>query len=204
MTKKKILLVSSKLFFERGIANVRLQQIADEADISVGNLAYHFKNKEAIVCAIYDTAFNEFNQLLDGEIKTQSLEDFDKSIKSLYKFNNQYNFCFINVWEISRNYPQLQEQWETINNNLLSIINKRLQVYQELGIIKSETYKGSYKILSQQLLMNILTWIPFQMLCGKTASLQSFRKNSWSLLVPHFSQKGLSEYNRLSISPTLN
>ena len=204
MTKTKILYVSSRLFFEHGIANVRLQQIADEAQISVGNLAYHYKNKEAIVIAIYDTVFVEFNQLLDGEIQTQNLDDFDKSIKILYKFNIQYNFCFINVWEIARNYPQLQQQWETINNSLLSIINKRLNIYSQQGIIKAEPFKGAYKLLSQQLLMSILTWIPFQLLCGKSPSLQSFRKNNWSLMLPHFSQKGLSEYNRLSISSLSN
>ena len=41
-TKQKIVHASIKLFNENGVANVRLQQIADEIGISVGNLAYHF------------------------------------------------------------------------------------------------------------------------------------------------------------------
>jgi AcrR family transcriptional regulator len=47
-TKQKILDSSLQLFNDNGISNTRLQQIADESGISVGNLAYHFSNKEAI------------------------------------------------------------------------------------------------------------------------------------------------------------
>lgn len=47
-TKQRIILNAKKLFSQNGIANTRLQQIADETGISVGNLAYHFPNKEEI------------------------------------------------------------------------------------------------------------------------------------------------------------
>jgi hypothetical protein len=51
-TKQKILNTSIRLFNEDGMANVPLQQIAKEIGISPGNLAYHFKNKEAIIEAM--------------------------------------------------------------------------------------------------------------------------------------------------------
>lgn len=44
-TKLKIIKGAQELFFENGIANIRLQQIADSSGISVGNLAYHLKIK---------------------------------------------------------------------------------------------------------------------------------------------------------------
>ena len=56
-TKQRILEAAVFLFNREGVANVRLQQIADETGISVGNLAYHFKNKEAIVSAVYEYLF---------------------------------------------------------------------------------------------------------------------------------------------------
>ncbi|MEO1437894.1 MAG: TetR/AcrR family transcriptional regulator [Bacteroidota bacterium] len=52
-TKVKILDAALKCFNEQGVVNVRLQHIADEAFIRVGNLTYHFSNKEAIVLALY-------------------------------------------------------------------------------------------------------------------------------------------------------
>ena len=51
-TKQKILNSSINLFNKKGLVNVRLQQIADESGISVGNLAYHYYSKKAIIQAI--------------------------------------------------------------------------------------------------------------------------------------------------------
>lgn len=51
-TKTKILTAALHLFNQHGLVNVRLQQIANEVGISVGNLAYHYYSKEAIVKAI--------------------------------------------------------------------------------------------------------------------------------------------------------
>jgi len=48
-TKEKIISSSIRLFNEHGLVNVRLQQIADDVGISVGNVAYHFYSKEAII-----------------------------------------------------------------------------------------------------------------------------------------------------------
>jgi AcrR family transcriptional regulator len=197
MTKKKIRAVSSKLFFENGIANVRLQQIADEANISVGNLAYHYKNKEAIVSAIYEEVFVEMNKLLDGMISKQNLTDFDNSIEGIFRFNNQYNFCFNNLWEIARNYPQLQLQWLAINENMFSLLYKRINHYVKQGLFNTEPYKSAYKILSQQVLLNLLFWTTNQHLKGKKPSLQLFRKNIWSLIIPYLTSKGISEFKKL-------
>ena len=146
MTKKKIKTVSSKLFFENGIANVRLQQIADEANISVGNLAYHYKNKEAIVSSLYQDVFVEMNKLLDGAISKQTLPDFDDKIEGVFRFNNQYNFCFNNLWEIARNYPHLQEQWLAINDSMQALLYKRIMHYLKLKLI-------NYDIINLRLLL---------------------------------------------------
>ena len=48
-TKEKIIETSIKLFNEKGCLNTSTRHIADELGISVGNLYYHFKNKEDIL-----------------------------------------------------------------------------------------------------------------------------------------------------------
>jgi len=199
MTRKKILIVSSELFFENGIANVRLQQIADKANISVGNLAYHFKNKEAIVTSIYNQVFIEMYKLVENPFEQYDLSDLDRSIKAIYKFNYTYNFCYNNVWEISRNYPDIQEQWHAISHGILVQIQKRLTFYVKKGWVHSEPYSGAHKILSQQLLLNFFCWIPHQQVRGKTASLQAFKKSTWALVYPHLTSQGIADYNQLGV-----
>ena len=51
-TKQKIIQASIELFNQKGWTNVRLQNIADRCGISVGNLAYHYANKAAIIRVI--------------------------------------------------------------------------------------------------------------------------------------------------------
>ena len=61
-TKQKIILSSIELFNQKGLTNVRLQNIADQCGISVGNLAYHFSNKLAIIEVV--------DEILQSEIET--------------------------------------------------------------------------------------------------------------------------------------
>ena len=49
--KEIIIKEALHLFNTNGFVNVRLQHIADAASISVGHMAYHYKNKDAIFFA---------------------------------------------------------------------------------------------------------------------------------------------------------
>lgn len=51
--KEQILQISLKLFNEKGCLNTSTRHIADELNISVGNLYYYFKNKEEIVIELF-------------------------------------------------------------------------------------------------------------------------------------------------------
>lgn len=197
MTKQNILEVSSQLFFDHGIANVRLQQIADGTSISVGNLAYHYKNKEAIVEAIYQQAFVELHKLIDRSFKYSEFSDFDHFIQDFFHFNQSFGFCFNNAWEIARNYPGLNEEWLSSNKKILSQVQKRIHAYCNAGLLQAELYPGAYKLLAQQLLMNILSWLPQQQLSGKKVSLLPFRRNCWSLIYPYFTSKGVKAYHQV-------
>ncbi len=195
-TKQRIIKNSQKLFFETGIANVRLQQIADATNISVGNLAYHFKNKEAIVEAAYGEVLKGLSEMLYNDVKTENLQEFDKHFEDIFQMVNKYRFCFNNVWEISRYHPVIQNNWEIFLKKKLDRTQKRLSFHIKHGLIKSESYKGAYRLLAEQLILIFFFWIPQQILNSKPATLGLFKKALWNLLYPHLTLKGLNEYNR--------
>jgi AcrR family transcriptional regulator len=55
-TRERILSTATSLFAARGIDQVTLTDITDEADVSRGNLYSHFYSKEDLVVAVYQPA----------------------------------------------------------------------------------------------------------------------------------------------------
>ncbi|MBL7757886.1 MAG: TetR/AcrR family transcriptional regulator [Chitinophagaceae bacterium] len=201
-TKTRIIEVAGKLFFHEGIASIRLQQIADGAGISVGNLAYHFRNKEALVQAVYENLFTELSEILAQYMAYPQLLGFDKQFSAMYQFYQKNSFTFNNSWEIERNYPEIQKEWLTVSNKLLLQIRKRIEYNIQNGFIRPEPYKGAYEVLANSLLLNINCWISQQMLRGKQVREDSYKRHLWGVLYPTFSEKGVQEFKEI-IAPII-
>ena len=128
-TKQHILASALKLFNRDGFVNVRLQHIADEAIVSVGNLAYHFPNKEAIFNGIYQQILQEQKELLT-EFRVVPLFDYlEKLIQLTYLLQQKYIFFYMDTLEILRAFPeqskthQNQIQWqENLLNTMITNI----------------------------------------------------------------------------------
>ncbi|MFM7429641.1 MAG: TetR/AcrR family transcriptional regulator [Flammeovirgaceae bacterium] len=195
VTKQRIIATSILLFNTDGIANVRLTQISDEAGISVGNLAYHYKNKEAIVEAVYTQSIEEFGQVLSEYLVDSSILDFDKQISSYYSFFKSNRFFLFNLFEIERNYPSIHNRWQRYISKMILQLRKRLDYLVDTGILKNENASGDFDQLAQLIWMTITFWIPQQVIRGKAHRQEVYRKAVWALLTPHLTPSGTEEYN---------
>ncbi|MBA4139857.1 MAG: TetR/AcrR family transcriptional regulator [Segetibacter sp.] len=59
-TEKRILAVAKKVFFTKGYAGARMQDIADEAGINKALLHYYFRSKDKLFEVIFMEAFSTF------------------------------------------------------------------------------------------------------------------------------------------------
>jgi AcrR family transcriptional regulator len=196
-TKQRILLQAEKLFFEHGIANVRLQQIADRSEISVGNLAYHFNNKEAIVEAVYEITIGDLYSILVKSKIYPGLSSFDDKFSNLFDFMKKNLFFYTNFWEIKRNFSGIDTNIIDINKKIISKLKKRLKDNLAREALKKEELEGSYDLLAKTLLFNINSWVPQQLLQGKKLSEEDFKTYMWNLIYPYLTAKGKKEFASL-------
>jgi len=193
-TKQRILENAMLLFDRHGIANVRLAQIADETGISVGNLAYHFKNKEAIVEMVYEQVCHEFVDILGAYLRDPSLFDFDTQVHRYVQFFSRHRFVLLNVFEIERSYPKIHQQWQRCTARMLTQIRKRLDFFVETGLLQPEPGRNDYALLANSIWLCSTFWLPQQVLLGKNHNPDGYRKLMWSLLFPHLTEQGRTEY----------
>ncbi|TDB60385.1 TetR/AcrR family transcriptional regulator [Arundinibacter roseus] len=202
-TKQKILEASVRLFNENGIDSVRLQQIAEEVGISVGNLAYHYKNKEAIIESVYEQVFEEFDQIFRNYLAAPTLHDFDNQVTNFYHFFTRNHFYLSEFFKASlTKSPQLQ-QWQTYVVKMMIQLRSRIQFFVMNGLMLPATQPGQYEQLAEQIWMSLVFYIPKCNMIGQPLELAHYKKSVWNLVQPHFTSEGTSEYTS-TILPQLH
>ena len=159
-TKQKILNSAVRLFNEHGLTNVRLQHIANDIGISVGNLAYHFRNKEAIVSALCDQIEEEISEVLSNYRIFPNLIDFDNQLSKYFSFLAKYPFYSNDLIELERNYPKMYAKHKCLIDKMISQLHKRFDYKQKREVLKPESPKGIYKIVANSIWVLIFFWIP--------------------------------------------
>lgn len=109
-TAQRILATSLDLFNEHGESGVTSVDIANELDISPGNLYYHFKGKEIIIDALFELHTSQFNDLVD-KADTGSLE-IEERFYYLYLLLEKihlYRFFYRSPMDLMEKYPQVQK-----------------------------------------------------------------------------------------------
>ena len=116
-TKQRILNTCLTLFNEEGEQHVSAVDIANELDISPGNLYYHFKGKEPIIETLFDEFESRYSELLS------SASEIDISTESSWKFLYilleeiyQFRFFYENVHNILERIPTLKKRFARLLN----------------------------------------------------------------------------------------
>ena len=203
-TKQKIIAASIKLFNEHGLTNVRLQQIADEVGISVGNLAYHYYSKEAIVNEMDRQLSELIEPIIDASTSFPNLMDFDTQLARFYHLVMNYSFYFLDLLEIKRNYPKLYEKRKIYIHQIISQIENWCKLKKQQGILQAEPRPRHYKIIAHAIWMIITFYTTQPIDHGQPEdSERVFKEMVWSLVLPHLSEAGRMEFEIL-IEPLLD
>jgi len=200
-TKQKILNTALRLFNEYGLVNVRLQRIANETGISVGNLAYHFRHKEALIAAVQEHLHEEIAEILAAYRIFPNLMDFDNQLSKYFAFFQKYPFFFLDLLEMERTYPNLPSNRLHYEAKNVSQIRKRLDFNQQRGVIVAEPRPGLYDSLAQTTWLLIAFQMPqqFRREAATPAKSEQFKRLIWNQFFPYFSPKGQAEFEQLIV-----
>ena len=195
-TKTKILKAALGLFNQHGLVNVRLQTIANEVGISVGNLAYHFYSKKAIVKAIDEELSELITPFVAEDRLFLSLMDFDNHLARFYHLLKNYSFYFIDLLELKRAYPKLYKKQDQYIQQITQQIENWFATNMERGLIKAPIRAKHYKIISHTIWMIITFWLTQPIDRGLPEERERiFKEVVWSQILPYLTETGRLEFD---------
>lgn len=197
-TRPNILNASLKLFNDNGFVNVRLQHIADEANVSIGNLAYHFANKKELLAHIYKNLVGKQSELLNELNIVPLFENLDRHWDNVFEIQHTYSFFYQDTLEILRFDAQIANsyrkhiQWEKDQWYRLIQFNVSRGALNAVG--KEEEIKQKAELI--WLIEN--SWLQQTTVAGKDiAAVEDFKSHLWQGFLPHFSHIGKQEFDQL-------
>lgn len=197
-TKERIIESSILLFNQHGLVNVRLQHIADQTGISVGNLAYHYYSKEAIIQEIVVQLNELLEPIIDEQKEFPGLMDFDTQLARYYHLLMKYSFFFIDLLELKRNYPKQYPTQKLITEHITHQIHNWLIRNEKDDILIKELRPDHYSIIAHTIWMVITFYLTRPIDHGSPEdSERVFKEMVWSQILPHFTKAGRLEFDLL-------
>lgn len=111
-TRERILATSLMLFNRSGEPHVTTADVADEMNISPGNLYYHFRNKDDIIGELYAAHEAEVAPLLTvPEGRAVTVEDLWLLLHLLFERMGRYRFLYRDLDEITSRSRRLAQRF---------------------------------------------------------------------------------------------
>ena len=121
-TRNRILVTSLLLFNEQGEPKTTTNDIADEVDISPGNLHYHFRRKADIVTALLAEFQADARRVLaPPENERVTLDEFWMFLHLLLEFAAAYRFLFRDLEALTAEYPDVDRSMSHFAKGLQAV-----------------------------------------------------------------------------------
>lgn len=202
-TKEKIYDAALALFNQNGIKNVRLQHIADQVGISVGNLAYHFAEMKKIILGLERKIETDITTKAFNWTDSAHLIDFDNRLIGYYHLMKKYSFYFLDAVEIERSYPSVHSRRLEFVQHLIHEIEEWLMINQRHDTIAPFDNDEDMHRLAEMIWFIIAFWLSKNKILEKHDRQEfALRIAIWKQIAPHFTEKGQMEYE-IIIQPKL-
>lgn len=203
-TKEKILETALQLFNAQGISKVSLRTIANDMNISLGNLTYHFKKRDDIVVSLYLELVAKMDAMtLQNVSKDNLLESFFKISDLIAENFYEYRFIMLDFVHITRNYSQIQTHYR----ELIKIREQQFKLLMSelirLDLIREEIIEDEYVYLFKELKILNDFWLPSLSIENDVITQEEISKHALLLktkIFPYLTKKGRTAFQQMNIS----
>ncbi len=199
-TRGRILDTSLAMFNAQGEANVTTNHIADELEISPGNLYYHFRNKDDIIEHLFMRYETRIDQaLMIPEDHSPDLEDLWLQLHAVYECIWDYRFLFRDLVDILMRNRKLRMHFSRI---LKRAADNATEVMHAL--VRAEVMRASADEIhatADNILVLATFWLNFSAVRGMRDEKEAIRHGIHQvlmLLAPFLRDAERLHLNRLS------
>ena len=159
-TRELVLVASLALFNEYGESNVSTNHIADEADISPGNLYYHFRNRDDIALELFKRYLLQIQPLLevDGNSSFEA-EDLWLNLHLFYEAMGRFRFLFRDLSDLYSRIKNLRQAINGLLERQHKVLLMLLTGLKNNGVMEISQYDS--EVLADNMLLLMTYWIPF-------------------------------------------
>jgi AcrR family transcriptional regulator len=167
-TRDRILQTSLQLFNEYGEPRITTNHIADELDISPGNLYYHFRNKDDIIWLL----FEQFERRMSAALQVPERRVPDMEDMWLY-----LHLVFENIWEYRffyRDLDNLLSRNKKLRTHFRRILERKVSTSAAIckGLVEAGVMDASSEdiaALSRNIAVIATYWLNFQRISASAA-----------------------------------
>lgn len=196
-TRDRILECALQLFNQRGEPNVSTLEIANELEISPGNLYYHFHGKEPLVMALFERFQLDVSPLLDPPLDARlEAEDYWLFLHLIVERLAQYRFLFQDLSNLAGRLPRLAHGvrlWLNALKRTLAALLAHLKAERQLA---SDTQ--ALGLLVEQITLTLLFSLDYQRILGNDTDSRVVVYQVMMLVAPHLTEDARELAERLA------
>lgn len=201
-TRELILTTSLELFNQYGEPNVTTNQIADEADISPGNLYYHFRSKDDIVLELFKRFLVRFQPLVEpSDEPLLEAEDLWFQLHLSFELKGEFRFLYRNLADLSARIPNFDRAMRGLLQRERAAAWNSLNGLEQAGVLDIDAHQK--EMLTDSILLALTYWIPFSELfepdglLNPSAQTRAIARVLLSV-TPHFREPERSQFTDLA------
>lgn len=183
-TRDRILECALLLFNQQGEPNVSTLEIANELEISPGNLYYHFHGKEPLVMELFERFQNELAPLLDPPADARlDAEDYWLFLHLIVERLSYYRFLFQDLSNLASRLPRLARGIRHLLNSIKRTLASLLARLKAEGQVTSDTQALGQ--LVEQITMTLLFSLDYQRILAREGETRVVVYQIMMLVAPH-------------------